>query len=288
MKHISALLTATVAYLLWALFLCQSAPNRNAIQILSSAISFRPMTYKQIYVPQGAPAGVVLEDSIFYQCPAAGSDPITLAAFQSLLAQEIFGYTRGITPSNFTDMADARHGSYVRDYERMYTVAQMNDTTAQEGGVPYWPVTRYVSTKVLFSTAQAVVIEARHYQYTGGAHGSLQQQRMSIQLGGVHSRVLQKEDILRNPADSVPLIEAIKTKLLHKFKAHSEIELPLLVDPRELPLATNVSVAPDGLTFIYQPYEIAPYSEGFLQITLPYNTVRNYLKPQIEQLFSSP
>ena len=43
----------------------------------------------------------------------------------------------------------------------------------------------------------------------------------------------------------------------------------------------NFLISSEGLIFAYQQYEIAPYSEGLIQVKIPYNDIQDLLKIQL-------
>ena len=47
---------------------------------------------------------------------------------------------------------------------------------------------------------------------------------------------------------------------------------------REIGPNGNFSVSEDGVTYIYNHYEIAPYAMGIIRVTLPWDDVRELLK----------
>ena len=49
----------------------------------------------------------------------------------------------------------------------------------------------------------------------------------------------------------------------------------------ELYLTENFLISSEGLIFAYQQYEIAPYSEGLIQVKIPYNDIQDLLKIQL-------
>ena len=54
----------------------------------------------------------------------------------------------------------------------------------------------------------------------------------------------------------------------------------------ELPLPDfEPYLTEQGVTFIYQPYEISYYAAGKPEFTIPYNVVKPYLKAQAIELF---
>jgi hypothetical protein len=37
-------------------------------------------------------------------------------------------------------------------------------------------------------------------------------------------------------------------------------------------------VTADGLTYVYHPYEIGPYALGIIEVTIPWNEIKDILK----------
>lgn len=272
-----------LAYLVCMLpVLCHKAPK--GMQVLTSGIEFRTLTFGQVYVPEEAENGVQLTDSLVYVCPATGSDPFTLAALQTLLAREVVGFTARVTPANFGQMAQSHFQRYVRQYENAaYAMRQ------SENDKPlYMNYARYITTRLDYSSPRALVMEMRRDEYTGGAHGNYEIRRMSIRLGGVHTQVLQPKDIFTPDLDSVAVLGWVKEALMadNGCATAEELAHKTCIDLDEVFLTSNVSIDPRGVTFIYQPYEIACYAGGAPRVTLPMERMRPWLKPDIAALFS--
>ena len=115
------------------------------------------------------------------------------------------------------------------------------------------------------------------YEYTGGAHGNryLLIQNYDLQTGDAVS----EQDLFIDD-----YYEQLKTLLLEALiaqtdKAETKKDLRRLgysvadVVPNE-----NFYVTPAGITYVYNPYEIAPYAMGCIQISIPWDSVRHLLR----------
>lgn len=91
------------------------------------------------------------------------------------------------------------------------------------------------------------------------AHGiqSVQYVNYDIEKGRMLSlSMLMKEGYQR------PLTEMIR-------KAVKAENLPLMVEENEIEIPDRYSVTSTGLQFSFEPYEIAPYSEGIITVSIP-------------------
>lgn len=135
----------------------------------------------------------------------------------------------------------------------------------------------YIQLRNAFETGQFVTYTEETYQYAGGAHGG-------ETFNGV---VFRKSDGRRMgwnvfKKDS---LQAIKTfieagiqHLYFKTKDEKAFRENLLLDEyEEFPLPqTDPLFMKDGVQFVYQQYEIAPYAAGRPTCTIPYEVLKNY------------
>lgn len=148
-----------------------------------------------------------------------------------------------------------------------------------------------VSYEYIFSAREAyktdtyVTYSSNNYIYLGGAHGS------TIFDDAVFS-LKSGEQFGWNMfvPDSLPAIkEIIKKDLMTEFFKVKDVRAfrdGLLVDPDTLPLpATSPYFLADGVHFIYQQYEIAPYSAGMPGCVVPYSEVMDMFTPAVKDLF---
>ena len=115
------------------------------------------------------------------------------------------------------------------------------------------------------------------YEYTGGAHGNryLLIQNYDLETGDM----VNEQDLFIDD-----YYEPLKTLLLNALiaqtdNAESKRDLRRMgysvadVVPNE-----NFYVTQEGITYVYNPYEIAPYAMGCIEIFLPWETVRPLIR----------
>ena len=115
------------------------------------------------------------------------------------------------------------------------------------------------------------------YEYTGGAHGNryLLIQNYDLRIGDAVSEQDLFIDDYYEPLKTL-LLEAL---IAQTDKAETKKDLRQLgysvadVVPNE-----NFYVTPAGITYVYNPYEIAPYAMGCIQISIPWDSVRHLLR----------
>ena len=139
----------------------------------------------------------------------------------------------------------------------------------------------------VYHTAKFVTFASSTYCYLGGAHGG---SGFNPQVFGSETGQLFGWNMIL--PDSVPALkEVIKQGLMTQYfevKTVDEFRDGLLINPDTLPLpATPPYFSKEGVNFIYQQYEIAPYAAGMPGCVLPYATVRPMLTPVAAALLPS-
>lgn len=125
--------------------------------------------------------------------------------------------------------------------------------------------------------------------YLGGAHGS-----SSIEVANIlkpsGKRLTQTIDTLKLK-EMQPML---RKGVLAYINANSDSSITdsslndyLLIEGNLIPLpATLPYLAADGLHFVYQQYEIAPYAMGIITFTVPYAEAKSFMtaeaKAQVE------
>lgn len=115
------------------------------------------------------------------------------------------------------------------------------------------------------------------YEYNGGAHGNryLLIQNYNLQTGDAVSEQDLFIDDYYEPLKAL-LLEAL---IVQTDEAETKKDLRRLgysvadVVPNE-----NFYVTPEGITYVYNPYEIAPYAMGCIQISIPWDSIRHLLR----------
>jgi len=128
---------------------------------------------------------------------------------------------------------------------------------------------------VLYNDNNWLVLEDAVAEYTGGAHGTYSSSYQNLDLAT--SRSWRLDDIVRDTAHLKPLLETA-VRAHFKIKTGEQLGSRLLVD--HVPVTPNVYLTPSGLVFVYQPYEIASYADGVIQLFIPYTGLMSLLSPE--------
>jgi hypothetical protein len=123
-----------------------------------------------------------------------------------------------------------------------------------------------------------LVTELFNASYTGGAHGFDASSFANIDLA--QKRVWQLADIITDSNALRPMLDDAAISYFNVTPGQP-LEQRLLVD--DIPATDNVHVGPKGLSFVYVPYEIAPYAEGQISLYIPYSKLYPLLTPAFRE-----
>ena len=119
------------------------------------------------------------------------------------------------------------------------------------------------------------------YVYTGGAHGSNFRQFVNYNL---QTGEQIDEDQLFAENYQEPL-----TQLLLQYMVEQNDEIALIQDLQEAGYNVddihpndNFYLAEEGITYVFNPYDIAPYALGETEILIPWSALQNILKPEFQ------
>jgi len=123
-----------------------------------------------------------------------------------------------------------------------------------------------VDGSMLWQNGQYLSVEMNASGFTGGAHGYYGTALTTYDLKTGKSLLLSA---------LISDVEALRTMLGEAFVAEKKEMVPdvtlkdLLLEPEEpLALPVNFCILPEGIRFIYNPYEVAPYAVGQTDIML--------------------
>ena len=147
----------------------------------------------------------------------------------------------------------------------------------------------YVQFKKVFETGQFVSYTAETYEYAGGAHGG------ESLTGGTFRKTDGRkfEWDMFTAEGKEKLRYMIKNRLkAHYFKAGSDEDfynMLLAENARyEFPLPETAPICRfNGMEFVYQQYEIAPYAAGLPSCILPYDSLKAFVTTTAQPLLES-
>ncbi|MBR5531813.1 MAG: DUF3298 and DUF4163 domain-containing protein [Bacteroidales bacterium] len=133
-------------------------------------------------------------------------------------------------------------------------------------GEPWMNYEYYTTNKVLYNAHGILSYSCDQYTYTGGAHGlnitsCYVYDFYDNQEIGLNS--IFKEDAI---AEILPLI---REQLLKNECAES-------IDIEDVYVTENFYADANGIHWVYNPYEIAPYACGAIEVTIPYSKLEKY------------
>jgi hypothetical protein len=186
------------------------------------------------------------------------------------LVEAIFykGETLEVYGNNLIDM-------YKKEYAGMTETLKKHPDMPAE--IMNWDYAESLDISEPFNSI-AVINQSQEY-YLGGAHGMREKKYAVIDTAKV--RQLKITDIVKSTA-----IPALRSRIEGALRTLAGIDgkTPLsqggfFEDTVEIP--DNFFLDSQGLGFHWDPYEIAPYSTGPIEIILPIEEIRNLLKADI-------
>ena len=109
------------------------------------------------------------------------------------------------------------------------------------------------------------VFENFFYNYNGGAHGMYSLVYETFYRG---KKITLDEILVKN--------EKLRLKIWDKVKENAYIE------ENEFEITENFKLNPYGITFVYAPYEIAPYSFGSPKAFFTFDEISEFLKDEFK------
>jgi len=125
-----------------------------------------------------------------------------------------------------------------------------------------------IEGEVLYQSSEIISIGVTSYINTGGAHGITHIDILNFNSESGKqlfvSDLISNVEGFRETAASF-FNEEIKNKSVRLFKTNS------------FTLPQNIGYSQEGIILLYNVHEIAPYSSGIIEFTIPYGEVSNYL-----------
>lgn len=135
-----------------------------------------------------------------------------------------------------------------------------------------------ISSAVAFSP-QFIVYQVMTSMYDGGAHGISLSRYITYLFNS--NRILDIPTAFR-PGSETGLLDAIRDQLMTQYGATSLDELNdngIFTD--QLYVSPNFYIHGYDIVFHYNPYDIAAFSEGNIDVSVPYQALAEYLTPEM-------
>lgn len=133
--------------------------------------------------------------------------------------------------------------------------------------------------EVIHADPQVLSVELTLYAFTGGAHPNTFIKLVSYDLAT--GEPLRLEDLLAAGAE--PRLDELGERLFRRTREIPEgetlEEAGFWLEGDRFELTDNFAVTAEGLVFVFNPYEVAPYVFGPTRVTVPWRDLRSLLRP---------
>lgn len=143
---------------------------------------------------------------------------------------------------------------------------------------PDWVFSFESDFRVTFNSSDFLSIVLDYYEFTGGAHGNYYSVGYNIRTSD--GEVLTLPDILK-PNSLEALSEFVSEEILNMFDVNSLNEAGLFEDELNISDDQDFYIIPNALVIQFDPYEIAPYAMGSIDVEIPFTKIKNLLKENL-------
>ncbi len=137
-----------------------------------------------------------------------------------------------------------------------------------------------INGEVIYEDANLVTIEVNSYTFTGGAHGYGSTSYLNFDKA--KGTELENWELFDDLQGFEKFAET-KFRIQEKIPQDSNINATgFMFEGDSFHLSNNVGYTKDGVQLIYNPYEVASYTDGPIILTLPYSEVNLFLKRKVK------
>jgi hypothetical protein len=120
-----------------------------------------------------------------------------------------------------------------------------------------------------------LVLRENTSEYTGGAHGMYGTLLQVLDLA--NNKVLKLRDV--TTADSVTLEHLLEMAFRKDYHLKKTDSLSDLLFDNSLAANDNFYITRKGLGFLYNPYEVASFAAGIIEVFIPFKEMKGLLSP---------
>ncbi len=124
-----------------------------------------------------------------------------------------------------------------------------------------------IDGEVIYQSPKITSIVITSYINTGGAHGNLN--ITFLNFNSETGSVIPNKKLFKD----INTLKEIAKTYLDKTIENKE----LIIDSESFELPANIAYNEEGIVFLYNTYEIAPYSSGIIEFTIPFEKINDNL-----------
>lgn len=272
MKKVSLL---GIIVLMCGLYSCNFKSNRSA-ESTTDTVAVEKVVIKEGYHLLGDTAKPACNVAITLEIPVKYQQENDGARLQKILTPLVFGEEYA-GDSLFESIAQKVVASHIGAYKE---IEPEYEKEMKEHGEAYsfeWEFEYTLSP--VYNRNNFFCYALSSSEYTGGAHGMYSDLYYTIDLSDWHRIVL--DDIFQpgstDQVNRVLLEELLKS--LNLSTPDSLLELGFF-DTENIVANNNFYFTDNGICWVYNPYEIACYATGQVDIEVPFSAIEMYMLPE--------
>ncbi len=192
------------------------------------------------------------------------------SAYINIEYPQISGLDNPIIEKSVNDFLKEEFGQSILWYEEL--ISDTSDYEMKPDSFTYSFETGY---EVMFNSRKFISIKLDHFQFTGGAHGNYYSTGYNISM--LTGKPLKLSDIINN--DSFDLLSyECEQAILDTFQVSSLTEAGLFEDEIVILPDQDFYIIPGAIVLQFDPYEIAPYVMGEINVAIPFDRIKDILK----------
>lgn len=143
-----------------------------------------------------------------------------------------------------------------------------------------------LDSELIYDRQNIISYGVESWSYEGGAHGLYGTTFYNYDLWN-NCRLTTEMFFNMSEADAISKL--IVNGLVKTFEVEDtdELEAIGIYNVEEVSVTDNFTFTPDGVKFLYNPYEIAPYVVGIIEVVLPYNVIEPYVREEYKFILSN-
>ncbi len=169
--------------------------------------------------------------------------------------------------TTFEQDANKSHATYLRSY--LDEAKKMND----EEAVAFLNYEQGQHVTIRYNKNDLIIFESLYYSYEGGAHGNYGTRMFCYDVKNKTAIGLQ--DLVH--ADAAVLRPILEKNFRLQMGLKPETALNTVLFEDHLAMTGNFYFTEAGVGFVYDPYEIASYAQGTINIFVPFTDLQPYL-----------
>lgn len=236
--------------------------------------------------------------NIKFVYPSAFGTKEELQKLQAVFYEKIFGeeYADAVSQQEAVERYIARYAEFYREEATEFYKENSSSLNLSDDGDRWFlnslSYGREINNNIVFINENVISFNCFSWDYTGGAHGNYSYSNHSINLKTL--KPIAIDEILSDNYED-ELITIIKSKLPHVIMEKLDNSVTdinelktYFFDFEKIEVTDNFMLTETGMTFTYNPYEIAPFAAGEIEVHIPYGEMMNLLNPDaFARLFPS-